>query len=358
VDELRTDTQESPIDEPEESAGRPRSRGLRGWAIALTLFPAALCGLTYLALVEYALAGRSDISDGSLGLLRAGGLGLVALTTILAAACGHVLSERFTRPVRLLLRLAETGELPQGQAAFTHGPQWEVFELYRRVGALVHQNQSGARAIQELERTRIALAALQRVLARPGQHGLIAELPPDDESSLVEIVQPLAANRARLVQFFAELRERVGVARNQLERLGEAAGWDRDEESFSDELVSPAIPRVPAVVLEESPKAPALAALGPSAYESLSRVRRVGTVLALESERLAGPNGDEIGGWFARFEAEVDAAERQLEQFVTLQLGPGPNPSDAARAELALTWRETREALATIETRLAEMESR
>ena len=90
---------------------------------------------------------------------------------------------------------------------------------------LVSQNKAGARAMEELEQLRIALAHFREEIARTGQHGIVPEIHA--AGPLPEIGASLQIKRRHLLAFFGDLRERVRRVSEELRELGRIAGLER-----------------------------------------------------------------------------------------------------------------------------------
>ena len=310
-----------------------RRGSLRRRIVLLVALPTALLGLTYFLFVEYMLENPS----GELGLvLRVGGAILLLLGLVLGVTSGYLLSERVTRPIRLLIRLADSGETEAGRTTFLHHREWEIFELYRRVHSLAQQNRAGARAVEELESLRSGLASLRGELSRRGQHGILPAITLPAEAPWSEIAQSLEANRQRSLAFIAELAERTSALRRELELLGESLGL-----ANAGQFVSVGD-------FTDSQRDAARATLRPA---TLGRVRRIGTVLALETERLRPANGDSLGQWLDRFEHDMCALEAEVDSLVS---GHGEEQKDRSRTD---RWRQILDSLAALERRAHEVEA-
>ena len=193
---------------------------------------------------------------------------------------------RVSRPIRMLLRLAESGEMPSGPWLFVHHRDWEVFLLYRRVQVLVQQNRAGAGALEELEALHRALAQLRDGLARTGQHGVLAPLELEG-GPLADVADLLRVHRERLIGFFRDLKARTEALRSELDLIQDRASarngqpGDLPQEPFSPTR-NGSLDGAGAAAESES-----MGFLDP-VREACAEVRRVGTVLALEAECLAG----------------------------------------------------------------------
>lgn len=323
----------------------------------IALLPVAILGATYFLMIEWVLANLSPNAPAVHVALRLGGLALIVVALIFAAACGYLLVERVSRPVRLLARLAESGDLSAARNAFLHHHDWEILELYRKVSALVHQNQAGAKAVEELERLREGMAVLRKQLAQPGHHGVAPSLSLAKEGAIGEIEAQLMANRARLLEFFTELKDRLESVKGEADLL--AHRWPESTATLVEATHATnganGEARLAHVDLER-------------AQSSLAGVRRVGTVLALHSERETADAG-RLGHLFARFdssvgqlESELKSAAARLEREVNGNGSapesaiPSAAPSRVLSEELNGSLHRLRAGLGMLERRLNEVE--
>ena len=320
-----------------------RDGGRRGRAAVLVLVllpPAFLCA-AYFLFEELVLRPvlRSDLS---LCLaLRLGGAVLAVISLIFAAACGYLLAEYFLRPLRLILRLADSGEVQPERVDSLHKRGREYADLHRLLRVLVNQNKAGARAMEELDQLRAALARFREEFSRTGLHGI----PPEVTAMgpVREVAVHVQAKRNHLLSFFRDLRERVGRVRLELEQL--SAGLDLQDER------------------EESGEATTAAAAEVGA--SLDRLRRIGTVLALESARTGGQPARRAADMLDRFHAGLGELEATIEAVPRAAGGNGNrravelDPAAARdRAEVRERWRLLLEGIESIERRLDEVEER
>ena len=154
--------------------------------------------------------------------LRVGGVFLVLIALLVAVTCGFLVVDRVTRPVRLLLRLVESGELESGGGVFLHHREWEIFHLYRRVHALVLQNRSAADALGKLRQLEETVHDLLEDLRRPVTHGVLPSLgepAAEADGSLRELVDQLASHRARLLEYLADLTTQTTEIRKRVTEL-------------------------------------------------------------------------------------------------------------------------------------------
>lgn len=317
---------------------------LRSRIIILVALPAAVLGAMYFLFVEYTIQNLRVADTEAATVLRAGGVILVVLALVLAMTCGWLLVERVGRPLKLLIRLIDSGEFASARAAMAHHREWEVLELYRRVSALLQQNRAGARAVEELEDLRAGVAALRQAVAQPAQHGVSPALDFVGEGALVEVARSLESNRARLLEFLVELGERMETLRSDTSRLGAELGF-RDEPDAG--ALAPPVTGNGAGPGQDLDRAAV----------SLRRLRRVGTVLALESERLLPDAARRVGELKDRFEEDLSEVERGLEACRHLE-GRGEPDRATGEREAELVWRRILEDLATLKRRLAEVESK
>ncbi|MFN8547372.1 MAG: hypothetical protein U0527_05220 [Candidatus Eisenbacteria bacterium] len=311
-------------------AAGDRRGSLRRRVVILAALPSCLLGLTYFLFVEYV---RASGTMQTTFVLRVGGAVLVLLALVLGLASGYLLSERVTRPIRLLVRLAESGDIGAGRAAFLHHREWEIWELYRRVHSLVQQNKAGGRALEELESLRSGLGTLRQELNRRGQHGVLPAMLLPADGVWSEIGQSLEANRRRTLAFVHELGERLRALREDLESLGQVRGFSRAD----------ANDRNPASTPSES---------APRGAASLARLRRTGTVLALETERWAPRGGRRLGEWIERFDRDMRALETDLSALATV----GPPADEIASFEVV--WGRTLDGIESLERLIREVEAR
>ncbi len=305
----------------EGSKGRFRSR-----LILFVVVPTLLLGASYFLFIEYIVLSQAGLGDGVRLALRVGGVVLIVLALISALTSGYLLADRLTRPVRMLLSLTETGDLPGGAGLFAHHRDWEVFQLYRRVHSLVRQNQAGAGALDELESLHRSLDQLKTTLDRTSQHGVPAPIRIEP-GPLTEIADLLEAHRVRLTEFFSDIKSRAESLRQELDELSAA-----DDEVFYRASQS----------IEE--------AHDRRLDEACAEIRRVGTVLALEVERLRD-SSPEVGRLFDRFKDSADRMEEAVRASRALDLNQLPDPS--GREELLQRLRQD---LGSLERRLEEVE--
>src|SRR5690606_7663286 len=167
--------------------------------------------------------------------------------------------------------LIDSEELTGGRSVFLQNRDWEVFQLYRKVNALVQQNQAGAKALAELESQRTSIDLLRQELQRTGQHGIALPISLGEPGGLEPILEVLEENRSRLLAFFRELRERVEELRVEAEQL--RGRLDR----IAKEMIAPAEStngHAPSKERMESVL---------QMRSALSRLRRLGTVWSLEA---------------------------------------------------------------------------
>jgi hypothetical protein len=348
--------------------------------MVLALLPPAFLGAAYVLFVEFTL--RDALPPGSLLplTLRTGGIALAAISLVFAAACGYLLAERFLRPLRLILRLAESGDVQPGRADSLGERGREYLDLHRLLRVLVKQNQTGARAMEELDQLRAALARFREEISRTGVHGIQPEVTAS--GPLREVALHVQAKRHHLLSFFRDLHERVGHVRVELEGLGAQLGLEgaaADTEGRETGSMPPrtmpvgtaetggAVADVPQVFAETADEQRDSGG-GTAANEveaSLERLRRLGTVLALESARAGGVPARRAAEMLDRFHAGLGDLEVTLEALPGAVRGNGdlpavgPVPSAIPDAnELRERWRRLLEGIESIERRLEEVEER
>jgi len=291
-------------------------RSFRGRVVLLVILPTAFLGAASLLFNEYVLDRAGPGTDALRLTLRLGEAGLFVLALILAAACGYLLADRVSRPIRLLLRLAEEGEITAPRAAFLERRGREVYQLYRLVSVLTNQNKAGARALEELESLRRSLASLREVVTRTGQHGVLQPVITKPGGPVAEIGASLEAKRLQLLGFFGELRERVRAVRAEVE------AFPPEDES----------PDRPAAVSEE----PAAVRNGEAleqAKASVERLRQLGTVLVLEAGRSGASEGDHVNDLLGRFRGGLDDLEAWLRNLGASGAGNGGSPPSGEGTE-------------------------
>ena len=289
------------------------ARGPFAGSILLVVLPTAFLGAAYFLLVEYTLR---DLLPGAADrrlALRLGGGALVVLSLVLSVGFGWLVVDRLMRPLRLLIRLPENGELSPRGAALLHTRIREYHDLYRLRGVLLNQKKAGTRALEELEELREALARLREELARTGQHGI----PPivTAVGPLNDIGLSLAAKRVHLLEFFADLRERTRRLRGELTALGQAAGLDR-----------------PPVEVDATVSADTLAPVS----TSIERLRQIGTVFALEAARSGGGPGRRASELLERFQGGLTDLEEFLRSVALHPAGSdnGGRPREPVTSDL------------------------
>lgn len=329
------------MEEPRIRDEGRRGGGPRGRAVLLVMLPPAFLCAAYFLLEELVLRPALG-SDLPLRLaLRLGGAVLAVISLIFAAACGYLLAEHFLRPLRLILRMAESDEVQPDRVDSLHARGREYADLHRLLRVLLTQNKAGARAMEELEQLRAALARFREEFSRTGLHGI----PPEVTAMgpVREVAVHVQAKRNNLLSFFRDLRERVGRVRLELEQLSVCL----DQEDGGEELGE----GVPA----------ATAAVG----ASVNRLRQLGTVLALESARAGGQPARRAAEMLDRFHAGLGQLEATIEALPRAVRGNGslwavePDPAAVQdRAEMRERWRLLLEGIESIERRLEEVEER
>jgi hypothetical protein len=307
----------------------------------LVLLPPAFLCAAYFLLEEFVLrpALRSDLP---LCLtLRLGGAVLAVISLIFAGACGYLLVEHFLRPLRLLLRMAESGEVQPERVDSLQERGPEYADLHRLLRVLVNQNKAGARAMEELEQLRAALARFREEFSRTGLHGIPPEVTAMGPVS--EVAGHVQTKRNHLLSFFRDLHQRVGRVRRELEQLGACLDLEDEREEFGERLDV------------------AMAQMG----TSVDRLRQLGTVLALESARAGGQPAPRAAEMLNRFHVGLGELEAIIEALPRAVRGDGAQPAvepDPAavsgRVAVRQRWRLLLEAIESIERRLEEVEER
>ena len=324
----------------------PPRGSLRPRLVIWVALPVLVLGASYFLFVEYVLESQGVGVEGVRIALRIGGGALIAIALVLAAACGFLLADRVSRPIRALLRLADTGDSPTGRSLFLHHRDWEVFQLYRRVNALVQQNQAGAKALEELESQRTSIDRLRQELQRTGQHGIALPVSLGEPGRLEPILEVLEANRARLVSFFSELRERVEDLRVETEGL--QAELDRVGTEHVGATGSTNGPDLPIEGMESFARM----------RTSLLRLRRLGTVWSLETERLRTDDAA-TGEVFDRFVREVDEMDRSIETVAcAIESAVKSNGQSPDLARMRDSWSILMEKVGSLARRLDEVRDR
>jgi hypothetical protein len=319
----------------------PRPGNPRGRAVLLVLVSPAFLGAAYFLFVEFMFREPQALDDRTRMALRLGGAGLVLISLVLAAACGYLLAERFLRPLRLILRLAESGEIQPDRAHSLWERGREYLDLHRLLHVLVNQNQTGARAMEELDELRAALAHFREEFSRTGLHGIPPEVTVTGPVS--EVALHVQSKRNHLLSFFRDLRERVGRVRLELERLGASLDLEGENQEMGESATAAAA----------------------AVNASLNRLRQLGTVLALESARAGGAPARRAAELLDRFHVGLGDLESRLETLPPAQRGNGNlrmaesgSAPSVGRAEMRERWRLLLEGIESIERRLEEAEER
>ncbi|MCA9727014.1 MAG: hypothetical protein KC729_04970 [Candidatus Eisenbacteria bacterium] len=320
---------------PSSRSDAPPRGTLRPRLVVWVALPVLILGVSYFLFVEYVLESQGVGVEGVRLALRIGGLALVAIALVLAAACGFLLADRVSRPIRALLRLVESGELPAGRSLFLHHRDWEVFQLYRRVTALVQQNQTGAKALEELESQRSSIEHLRQELQRTGPHGIALPVVLAQPGRLEPILDAMETNRGRLVAFLSELRERVAELCGEIQR---AQALEPPVGNGGDRPIDPKV-RMGEI------------------RESLVRLRTFGTIWSLEIER-SRVDGN-VGEMFDRFTQQIEAVEASIDDAVAgwsgiPERGVSTGPVDAMRD----SWTTLAEKVGSLVRKLDEVRDR
>jgi len=445
------------------SQGGERSKSPHRRTVLLVVLPTAFLGAAYFLFIEYVLRGVIPAGSDRWLTLRVGGGALLLLSLVLSAAFGYLVVDRLMRPLRILLRVTETREMAPGRAPWSSTPAREYHDLFRLLSVLVSQNKSGARAMEELDQLRNALARFREEIARTGHHGIPAKI--SDAGPLEDVGALLQAKRGHLLSFFSDLRERVRKLHQEIEELGDLAGFqdgaaemmvagpamgedgvdagavtsdpggaipsgpqgavasgpqgadasgpqgavasdpggadasgpqgavasgpggadasdperaiasNRARAATSDQgnaaAASPGSSAAPGRGDEEAtvpgagePPASRVAARGAEVEASVERLRRLGTILALEAARASGAPGQRAADLLLSFQQGLGDLEGLL-QYLAANGGNGSGsarPESAARpaatAEARTAWQRLLETVEAIERRLAEVEER
>lgn len=321
----------------------PPRGSLRPRLVVWVALPVLVLGVSYFLFVEYVLESQGVGVEGVRIALRIGGGALIAISLVLAAACGFLLADRVSRPIRALLRLVDSGELTTGRSVFLHHRDWEVFQLYRKVNALVHQNQAGAKALAELESQRTSIDLLRQELQRTGQHGIALPVKLGEPGRLEPILDVMEANRTRILSFLGELRERVEELRAETEQL--RGPLDR---IAMEKLVSP-----------ESTNGHDRPVEGMESFQrmrsALVRLKRLGTVWSLEAERL---RLNPVGEIYERFAHEVDEMDRSIETMTNEIELAHRNGHSSELTHMLESWNSLVERVGSLARRLDEVRDR
>ncbi|MCA9756943.1 MAG: hypothetical protein KDA27_14150 [Candidatus Eisenbacteria bacterium] len=367
----------------------PRAR-FRSRVIGFMLVPVLVLGVSYFLLVEYVAVNSDDLVIGtSLVGLRLGGALLILLAVVLAIAAGYLLADRIVRPIRLLRHYAESGELPSGAGLFVHHRDWEIFLLYRRIHALIQQNRSGAEALAELEELRGSFDELRGRLAKTGQNGVLAPVGRI-EGPCLDVSDLLESHRARLLDFFRELRTRTADVRTQFEalevayRVAEPVTASPNGSAASSAAEAGGRAAMPESVGPSElvdPGGEALLCLGAELESLATELRRLGTVISLEAELARRATGD-AGRLYDEFRLAIGRLEEIAAGCAIVEHDPefetaagdgedgsrettGATVRDArtvadgpAEADIIAAWQRLREDLGSLERRLEEVEER
>lgn len=372
-----------------------RQGSMRSRLVFLVTLPVIVLGTSYFLFVEYVLQDQWLPETGPWVALRVGGVFLIVIAVLVAVTCGFLVVDRVTRPVRLLLRLVESGELESGGGVFLHHREWEIFQLYRRIHALVLQNRSAAEAATRLRELEEALHALLQDMERPSTHGVPPHISPQEgtpDETVRSLIDRLSLHRARLLDYLADLTVQASEIRTRVGELevalGDASVGMRRAAKTVEDAVSAfdaaaafsaaAPPRHassngeagrtgsedstdnghpdarPAIQVPATRTAPsatgsdgwraadALVAADAEelveeverAFGSLERVRQLGVVAALEAERSGASESRRVGDIFERFQSGVGDLERALDAWVAASLAERPQVDERAEAAI------------------------
>lgn len=312
-------------------------KGSRGRLVLLVLLPTAFLGVTYFLFIEYLLQGLTAQYAGIQMTARAGGAVLVTLSIIVATAVGYLLLDRILRPLRVLVRLVQGGDVPDSGRMDPETRCREMSELYRVVGTLVRQNQAGAKALEELEGLRTALATFREEIGRTGQHGILPRLAEATNGPLAAISEHIQRNRSQLVSFFSDLRDRVQAVKAEVNSLAEIpviAPGGRVEQA----AISRGNPHFPGQLPESDPSrmiSGQLSETETAVNASIERLRRLGTVLTLDAGASVRADGSRVGRHLESYLTELADLERAQVALTAALRGEADRVAASAAAEAA-----------------------
>jgi hypothetical protein len=255
-----------------------RGSSIRNRVLLACLLPALFLGATYFLLVEFVLRESAHMGEVP-PLLRYGGIGLVTLFMLVSLGCGFSLADAVTRPLRTLQRIADGGEIPEGDGAGDlRARDADLHRVFLRTRMLAQQNRAGMQALEELEDLRAETAEIQRELRRCAERGGLPDPMGNDRISS-------PSRLARDLQGFSvELRVGLEELDSGLQRLdGRLASRERT------------------------------AATGVLA--DLDRLERAGTIWSLNVEmirRRSPESRDHLGACFEEFSAVLTDLRRRL----------------------------------------------
>ncbi len=362
--------------------GQDSGKGSRGRSVILVLLPTLLLGVTYFLFIEYLLQGLYAPESSLRITARLGGGVLVVLAAIVATAVGYLLVDRFLRPLRILLRVVQGGDVPDSRRIDAATRCREISELYRVVGTLVRQNQAGAKALEELDELRSALATFREEVGRTGQHGIPPKLAEAQNGTLAAISEHIQRNRSQLMKFFSDLRDRVRGLKIELDSLaklpvassvseeGHAGRPSANALSYSQ---LPDSSGATTTVLPTDDLNDVEAAIS----GSIERLRKLGTVLTLDVGASARTDGVRVGRNLENYLSELAALEEAHEALEVVWKGRAEElATDAAAAasraaseaiamdnrllnnELKDRLRQLLDSLDSLDRRLGEVEDR
>ncbi len=307
-------------------------KGSRGRFVLLLLLPTLLLGITYFLFTEYLLEDLYAAGNSLRMTARLGGAILVVLSAVVATAVGYLLLDRLLRPLRILLRVVEGGDVPDSRSVDTATRCGEIAELYRVVGILVRQNQTGAKALEELEELRSALHTFREEIGRTGQHGIPPVVRTAQDGPLVAITEHIQRNRSQLMMYFGDLRDRVRGLRSELDSLaclpavfpGKVAGDDSQPDAA---ISSPGGSAASSGTASAPPCADRISDAEAAFSGSMERLRNLGTVLTLDVGASNRADGIRVGRHLEEYLGELAALEE-------------------ARLALVAVWKDRAEELA------------
>jgi len=365
-----------------DDAGSSRT-AFRGRLIFLVTVPVLLLGGSYFLFIEYLFA-RPEVEFAEVvTALRIGGAAFITLGVVLALCCGFVVVGRMTRSTRLLLRFIETGSLPSGAISFLYRSDWDAFYLFRRIQALFRQSRSEDTTVSELQSLNSSLIQLKTEIEGGGVRGL-AESGEKASGVVGEITERLRTNRRELAHFFGDLRAQTESLRAGIEEL-------RPSQFPVDGTIRPEPPRAHLEMVTRigngtsghgggngnhrseigvsGPDHPSdsLTEAGESALDQATeRIRQLGSVLALEMERV-GPDPDGLGLRYQRFAEALETLESAVADVSPMKAGSESadereepkGPDEATELEKFTTrWRHLEESLGILQQRLDEVADR
>ena len=286
-----------------------RPGGLRARLLLSFVIPVLFLGAGAGVLMEILCAGRGELANLPIPVARGILAGFILLAILVAAALAIQAGDRFTRPVAWLLRAIDTGQVRLIGQLLPPAADWEMGALCSRVGVLLQQNLSGAKAMEELEALRSEIGSILDAAAG----GLEADRWPRERAT--------HALTRRLLGFFQAREERVREAVEGIGRLQGVLEQDWREETLAIEEI---VRRAERSFLQQTQVAVELERL----------------------ERLIGPDPEEPSDWsemeglitdlhlgIERWRREIDDLLRmpadQVGVAASEEMPSGPDPADS-----------------------------